>query len=250
MKNTYLTLDRLADRIELIDDTLRQQAAHAVNCMLTARNWLIGCYIVEYEQKGADRAQYGEQLLKTLAHRINRKGMSWRRLYEYRSFYVSYPQLYMEILNYLQSQSTQVVTGQANILRSLPAIFQNTEYQSNAIQQPQKSSSLEPWQTSPSKLFHCINYTSLQMLSEIQDPLKRAFYEHELIQGCWSTRQTSIPKPNLSLLSSTISSRSLWNWVKDSVSRLDKSESSSTMIISRPTSYSTTAFCIAILSWI
>ena len=27
------------------------------------------------------------------------------------------------------------------------------------------------------------------MLSEIQDPLKRAFYEHELIQGCWSTRQ-------------------------------------------------------------
>ena len=30
MKNTYLTLDRLADRIELIDDTLRQQAAHAI----------------------------------------------------------------------------------------------------------------------------------------------------------------------------------------------------------------------------
>lgn len=115
--------------------------------------------------------------------------MSWRRLYEYRSFYVSYPQLYIEILNYLQSQSTQVITGQANILRSLPAIFQNGENQTDAIKQPQKSSSLEPWQTSPSKLFHCINYTSLQMLSEIQDPLKRAFYEHELIQGCWSTRQ-------------------------------------------------------------
>ena len=32
-KNTDLTLDRLADRIEFIDDTLRQQAAHAVNCM-------------------------------------------------------------------------------------------------------------------------------------------------------------------------------------------------------------------------
>ena len=136
-----LTIDRLADRIQIVDDTLRQQTAHAVNCMLTARNWLIGCYIVEYEQKGADRAQYGEQLLKTLAHRINRKGMSWRRLYEYRSFYVSYPQLYMEILNYLQSQSTQVVTGQANILRSLPAIFQNGENQTDAIKQPQKSSS-------------------------------------------------------------------------------------------------------------
>ena len=46
-----LTIDRLADRIQIVDDTLRQQTAHAVNCMLTARNWLIGCYIVEYEQK-------------------------------------------------------------------------------------------------------------------------------------------------------------------------------------------------------
>ena len=49
-----MTLDQLADRIQIVDDTLRQQTAHAVNCMLTARNWLIGCYIVEYEQKGAD----------------------------------------------------------------------------------------------------------------------------------------------------------------------------------------------------
>ena len=95
--------------------------------------------------------------------------MSWRRLYE--------------------SQSSQAVPGQTNILRSLPAIFQNTESQSDAIQQIQTSLSVEPWQTSSSKLFHSINYTSLQMLSEIQDPLKRAFYEHELIQGCWSTRQ-------------------------------------------------------------
>ena len=65
-----------------------------------------------------------------------------------------------------------------------------------------------------------------------------------------SLRQKSIPKPSLRLLFSTIFSRSLWNWVKGSVSRLDKSESSSTMIISRPTSYSTTAFYIAISSWI
>lgn len=60
-----ITFDQLADRIILVDKSLRQQAAHAVNCMLTARNWFIGCYIVEFEQHGADRAQYGEQLLKT-----------------------------------------------------------------------------------------------------------------------------------------------------------------------------------------
>ena len=44
-----MTLDQLADRILLVDETLRQQAAHAVNCMLTARNWFIGFYIVEFE---------------------------------------------------------------------------------------------------------------------------------------------------------------------------------------------------------
>lgn len=75
-----MTLGQLADRIVQVDEFLRQQAAHAVNCMLTARNWFIGFYIVEFEQHGADRAQYGEQLLKTLAKQINRKGMTWRRL--------------------------------------------------------------------------------------------------------------------------------------------------------------------------
>ena len=70
---TAITLDQLADRIVQVDETLRQQTAHAVNCMLTARNWFIGFYIVEFEQHGADRAQYGELLLKTLAKRINRK---------------------------------------------------------------------------------------------------------------------------------------------------------------------------------
>ena len=92
-----MTLDQLADRILFVDETFRQQAAHAVNCMLTARNWFIGFYIVEFEQHGADRAQYGEQLLKTLAKRINRKGMDWRSLYDFRTFYNVYPQLQSEI---------------------------------------------------------------------------------------------------------------------------------------------------------
>ena len=122
-----MTLGQLADRIVQVDETLRQQAAHAVNCMLTARNWFIGLYIVEFEQHGADRAQYGEQLLKTLAKRINRKGMTWRRLYEYRTFYNVYPQLQSEILSYLQSQMQRPTELPAKKLRSLPAIFQSTE---------------------------------------------------------------------------------------------------------------------------
>ena len=43
--------------------------------MQTMRNWLIGYYIVEFEQHGKDRAEYGSQLLKKLEERVNRKGL-------------------------------------------------------------------------------------------------------------------------------------------------------------------------------
>ena len=66
-----MTFELLAQNIASIQTTLQQQAAHAVNLSLTARNWLVGWYIVEYEQNGEDRAQYGEALLKNLAKRIH-----------------------------------------------------------------------------------------------------------------------------------------------------------------------------------
>ena len=184
-----MTLDQLADRILLVDETLRQQAAHAINCMLTARNWFIGFYIVEFEQHGADRAQYGEQLLKTLAKRINRKGMDWRSLYDFRTFYNVYPQLQGEIFRYLQSQMQMPTDIPVKKLQPLAAIFQTAGTQALTILQPAVAKSPEPWQTAPDRLFHRISYTSLQMLSKIDDPLKRAFYEFELIQGCWTKRE-------------------------------------------------------------
>mgnify|MGYP000661378864 CR=1 FL=1 len=36
----------------------------------------MGCYIVEFEQNGEDRAAYGEQLLKKLEKRLNTKGLN------------------------------------------------------------------------------------------------------------------------------------------------------------------------------
>ena len=61
--------------------------------MLTMRNWLIGYYIVEFEQKGKERAQYGDKLLKRLEFAVNQKGLTetlfkWSRL-----FYRLYPQM-------------------------------------------------------------------------------------------------------------------------------------------------------------
>jgi len=52
----------LLGAIEQAHQTAQRQAVHAVNLTLTLRNWLVGYHIVEYEQRGADRAEYGEQL--------------------------------------------------------------------------------------------------------------------------------------------------------------------------------------------
>ena len=44
----------------------------------------MGCYIVEFEQNGEDRAAYGEQLLKKLEKQLNTKGLNERRFREFR----------------------------------------------------------------------------------------------------------------------------------------------------------------------
>ena len=96
-----LTFESLVGRIIIIQDALQAQAAHAVNLSLTARNWLVGYYIVEFEQHGDDRAKYGDKLLKNLAKKLNRRGLGERRLYEYRLTYQVYPQLGNVIADYL-----------------------------------------------------------------------------------------------------------------------------------------------------
>lgn len=95
-------MDSLVKQISDVQDVLQGVAAHAINLSLTARNWLVGYYIVEYEQHGEDRAQYGDNLLKTLAKRINRKGLGERRLYEFRLFYSIYPNLGEAVDTFLQ----------------------------------------------------------------------------------------------------------------------------------------------------
>lgn len=56
--------DRLLDNIGYVNGSTQAALVRAVNQALTLRNWLVGAYIVEYEQDGEDRAAYGEALVK------------------------------------------------------------------------------------------------------------------------------------------------------------------------------------------
>ena len=147
----------LIRHISDVQEVLQRVAAHAVNLSLTARNWLIGFYIVEYEQHGEDRAQYGENLLNSLSKRLNRKGMEPRRLREFRQFYLTYSKLGVEVGKYLQRNSMFFASFGIYQKWRLPTAI------------------LEEWHTPPDRLFNRLSASHLIYLSNIKDDLKRAF---------------------------------------------------------------------------
>ena len=200
-----MNFESLIGRINQVQDALQAQAAHAVNLSLTARNWLVGYYIVEFEQQGEDRAKYGENLLNNIAKKLSRKGLEARRLREYRQFYRVYPQIGDNVIDYLQKNAVADLRDQAilrlsnakskdnenpnnPIWRSASAKSQQSENQQDIIWQT-ASAKLEEWCTPPDWLFNRLNYSSLSYIAGLEDPLKRAFYEQEAIRGCWSFRE-------------------------------------------------------------
>ena len=181
-----MNFESLVGRINLIQDALQAQAAHAVNLSLTARNWLAGYYIVEFEQHGEDRAKYGEKLLNRLSERINRKGFEPRRLREFRHLYLIYPVLGVEVARYIKLNQPQLLESDAFSIWRLPSAKLQTSDNQNDEKWRMPSAKLEEWATPPERLFNRLNYSCLLYLTSIDDPLKRAFYEQETIRGCWT----------------------------------------------------------------
>ncbi len=167
--------------IRSVQNALQARAAHAINTALTVRNWLIGYYIVEFEQHGEDRASYGEKLLKNLEDNLNTKGLDERRLREFRRFYLVYPQLSNEIINYLPSETSirHLLSAKTqNTIRHLPsAELQNEVNQTDSLIIP------------ADKILYRLSYTHLRKIMPIENPVKRAFYELETIKGCWSVAE-------------------------------------------------------------
>ena len=80
--------------VSKIIDAARESAARSVNSAMTAAYWLIGRRVVEFEQLGGDRAEYGAALIERLAADLTAgfgRGFSRQNLYYMRQFYLSYP---------------------------------------------------------------------------------------------------------------------------------------------------------------
>ncbi len=183
MKNKGMNFESLVSVVEQTHLHFQQQAVKAVNVSLTVRNWLVGYYIVEFEQKGEDRAEYGSKLLSKLAESSKHiKGFDERSFRNFRLFYKQYPQIQAYILSHFPKMS---------ILGSLTTEFNSrAETSEIAIRESLTTESKSSKLLVPAdKILNHLSYTHIEQLLSIQDPLKRAFYEMSCIKGTWSVRE-------------------------------------------------------------
>ena len=85
---------QLVNAIGSAIESARNRAFKAINTELLNANWEIGKYIVEYEQHGREKAEYGSSLLENLSKDLKfkfGKGFSKSNVYLMRLFYIKYP---------------------------------------------------------------------------------------------------------------------------------------------------------------
>ncbi|RYM32112.1 DUF1016 family protein [Brumimicrobium glaciale] len=159
--------------ISAVHNQLQQQSASAVNQALTIRNWFIGFYIIEYEQNGNDRAEYGEKLIPNIAKALKDiKGIDIRALHNFKLLYTSYPQ----VKEYLLLKSN---------MGSLTTQLHNTEFETDNHKIKDEFSN----RINGELLIKKLSYSHIEQLIKIDDKLKRTFYEIECVKSTWSVRE-------------------------------------------------------------
>ena len=178
----HMKFKQLIDIIRKTHFSLQQRAVSAVDRNLTVRNWLIGFYIVEFEQNGEDRAVYGDKLIDKIAESVKHiKGLSARNLNLFRQFYFTYPQIMQTVSAELRS--SDLGKFEVNFKKSTLRIMQTVSAQ---LQQAENKESIG---VPPNGLINNLSFSQFAELIRLDDPLKRAFYEIECIKGNWSVRE-------------------------------------------------------------
>jgi predicted nuclease of restriction endonuclease-like (RecB) superfamily len=210
---------QLVKAIDSASQQLLGRAATVVNQALVLRNWLVGAYLVEFEQNGEDRAKYGVRLLSRLAGDLKQRGLeglSVQMLERTRLLYAIYPQLGFKISSPLVrklgdrlllpggggqkssplvrisrrasgSKIPQPVVAELSAL-TIPGLVDDSVTSGYGIGQAPIGQSPSITPLSPESVLR-FSWTHLLELIRIDDPLKRAFYENQCLQGNWSKRQ-------------------------------------------------------------
>ena len=184
-----MDLDKLISQIQSIDGSLKQEASKAVNRLLTIRNWLIGYYIVEYEQKGEDKAKYGDNVLKIISNALSSKGLSETNLKLNRLFYIAYPTIAQIVLDELKNKIIGIGQTSDEFEDDLNVIRQTSDELGNGIIGIGQTLSAQSYGELSEKMINSLSFSHITLLLPLESPLKRAFYAIEAIKGTWSVRE-------------------------------------------------------------
>ena len=149
MTNKLQNTDFFKHAIDLLHSA-RQQVVRQVNLTMVQTYFEIGRMIIEEEQQGKDRAEYGKQLLSGLSKALTDefgKGFSITNIQQMRNFYLTY-----------QKQQTLSANSENAIQQTVPANFQ-------------------------------LSWSHYLKLMRIDDENERKFYEIECVKNNWSVRE-------------------------------------------------------------
>jgi len=158
----------LSDIREIVSQA-RSRAYSAVNTAMVQAYWLIGRRIVEEEQNGQERAQYGRQIIKTLSKELTAefgKGFSAASIKNFRKFYLVFSE---DIIGYtLCSQFKEESVS--------------SEDEKKSIQHRQSNG--EIWHT----LFTRLSWSHIRLIMRLANADARAYYIKETAANNWSVR--------------------------------------------------------------
>ena len=161
----------LVNAIRQVHEHCLIHVGKAVNTTVTLRNWAIGFYIREYEQRGSDRAAYGAGLLEALSERLVRigvGGLAPRTLRQCRQFYLTYPKIWQS----LTAKSSER-TPDAEIWQSLSAKFPGPLPSAFRGAAKKQESATRISSVDPKTLVSRLSFTHLAELIAVDDPFKR-----------------------------------------------------------------------------
>lgn len=160
-------------RVAEIIEAARSHVARSVNTAMVHAYWHVGRELIEVEQQGKARADYGERLIANLAKRLSERfgrGMGVATLRRIRRFYLTYPTgtAMPSDVSGLEIRSTPLIESQAPEKRSAALI----------------ESGSDPVLFPPS-----LGWSHYLVLIRVQDDRARAFYEIEAAKETWSVRE-------------------------------------------------------------
>ena len=170
----------LIERVVQILEEARARVVRTVNSSMVIAYWHVGREIVEFVQRGAGRAEYGERVLEGLSEGLGRhlgRGYSVRNLRNFRSFYQAYADRDPVIRDDDSGEFGR---------RRLPKVSRPKARTRGAKIRQTSSAEFDIARVSaPSGFSGRLGWSHYLVLSKVEDPVARSFYEVEAANESW-----------------------------------------------------------------